>query len=194
MRGNNQTPMSQVRIIAGQWRGRKITFPDNQDIRPTPDRVRETLFNWLQWDLEGADCLDLFAGSGALGFEALSRGANKVTLIEKDSQVASNLKKNGHKLETKACKLIQADAIHWLQTEPAHPQDIIFCDPPFGKELLRATTQAIEGKGWLKPHGLIYCEAEGDLDSWPVPQTWAYLKHKKAGQVQYALFQRSDEL
>ncbi len=191
MSGRNTPETSQVRIIGGQWRGRKIYFEDSTHIRPTPDRVRETLFNWLQWDIEGTHCLDLFAGTGVLGFEALSRGAAQLTLVEKNAKVVQTLKENLQRFQVSAANLVQADAIQWLINNSAIPQDIIFCDPPFNQGLIEASTRAIEDKGWLKPGGLIYCEAEKDLKDWLTPSSWECLKHKKAGKVQYALFQKA---
>ena len=180
-----------LRIIAGQWRGRKLRFPDVRDIRPTPDRVRETLFNWLMSDIAGARCLDVFAGSGALGLEALSRGADKVVFVDQHRKVTSHLNELLQTLEADNAEVIQADAMAWL-CEPASQQfDIVFLDPPYAAELLVECCQDLEGNGWLADNALIYIEHGGQLDHGELPDNWSVTRSKKAGQVYYELAQRT---
>jgi 16S rRNA (guanine966-N2)-methyltransferase len=177
---------NQLRIIAGQWRGRKLEFPDHPGLRPTTDRVRETLFNWVAPMIEGARCLDLFAGSGALGFEALSRGAGNVIMVEQDAQVAEQLRSNARKLETHRLEVICMDAMLYLQTE-AEAFDLVFLDPPFGRDLLLSCCMQLSGKGWLQPGAQVYLESEQDFTQTDLPPNWKLQKHKKAGQVYYGL-------
>ena len=149
----------QLRIIGGQWRSRQFNFPMAAGLRPTPNRVRETLFNWLGPYLPGAVCLDLFAGTGALGFESLSRGAAAATLLDADSLVVQTLVQHRETLATDAATLIRADALDWLATTPPVPHDIVFVDPPFRQGLVTEITAQLLA-GWLKPHALVYLEAE----------------------------------
>jgi len=176
--GNTNT----LRIIAGQWRGRKLSFATAPGLRPTPDRVRETLFNWLQGYLHEAHCLDLFAGSGALAFEALSRGAAHVTLIEQHPAAIQQLTQNIHLLKTDKATLIQADAFDYLDQQP-YPFDIIFLDPPFGKNYLPTLLKQITEKQLLQKNGLVYLEYEqGELPQ-ANPDHFKTLKEKQAGKV-----------
>jgi 16S rRNA (guanine966-N2)-methyltransferase len=197
-----------VRIIGGLYRGKKIHFPSIDNLRPTSDRVRETLFNWLMHDIQNAKCLDAFAGSGALGFEALSRGAAHVLLIESSAQAMASLKENSLAFKnshTPTCRalsavsmdpadkprnvgvleLLQANTLDFLKnTEEQF--DIIFLDPPFKENYLQETIDLIQKRNLLKTGGYLYVESaqEPVLD----PNIWKLLKSKKAGQVLYALF------
>ena len=174
-----------LRIIGGTWRSRRLTFPGREGLRPTPDRVRETLFNWLQPWLPGATCLDLFAGSGALGLESLSRGAGQVVLVEQDLAAVSALRANLALLEARGAEVVQADARVFLQG-PARQFDIVFLDPPYASGLLAECCTRLATGGWLRPQGLIYLEAAGDR-ALPLPAGWTLLRSKRAGQVGYHL-------
>jgi 16S rRNA (guanine966-N2)-methyltransferase len=175
-----------VRIIGGQWRGRRIEFPDTPELRPTPDRVRETLFNWLQGVIEGSRCLDLFAGSGALGFEAASRGATSVVMVDVNPQVVNHLRRQDVTLGASQVEVLLADALGFLRSEPM-PFDIIFLDPPFHKTLLANVTQALEDYRALKAGARIYLEMHALPDHLVLPASWDALKNQRAGQVNYQL-------
>ncbi|MGH8503642.1 MAG: 16S rRNA (guanine(966)-N(2))-methyltransferase RsmD [Gammaproteobacteria bacterium] len=175
-----------LRIIGGAWRGRRIEFPNLPDLRPTPDRVRETLFNWLQGIIEGSRCLDLFAGSGALGFEAASRGAACVVMIDRDPEVVQHLRRETDKLGARHIEIIMTDAQAYLAGAPT-PFDIVFIDPPFGSNLLRPTTRALEDCRVLKPGARIYLETAAAAGTLAMPATWELLKSQTAGQVGYHL-------
>jgi 16S rRNA (guanine966-N2)-methyltransferase len=148
-----------LRIIGGEWRSRKLRFADVPGLRPTPDRVRETLFNWLQMQVPGARCLDLFAGSGALGLEALSRGASEVVMVEKHPAAAKALRDNIALLGAQHAVLVNDDAFRYLQRE-TEGFDLIFLDPPFRKNLLEPVLDVLFAKTLLKPGGMIYLEQE----------------------------------
>jgi 16S rRNA (guanine966-N2)-methyltransferase len=180
-RGRNE-----VRIIGGRWRGRKIRFPPAADIRPSPDRVRETLFNWLAPMIRGARCLDLFAGSGALGFESLSRGAASVVVLDRDPAVVRHLKSLAIELAPDAASVIQADAAGWL-AGPAEPFDIVFLDPPFGSGLLPGLLQRLAGGGWLAPGALVYIECAAADGPPTLPRGWHMHRSGRAGDVGYHL-------
>ncbi len=179
---------NQVRIIGGEHRGRRLEFIDAPGLRPTADRTRETLFNWLQPQLPGARCLDLFAGSGALGFEAASRGAGPVTLLEQDARVAAQLESNRALLGLSAT-IHQANALHWLDQSPA-PFDIIFLDPPFADHLLSDCCEKLDRNGWLGDDPRIYLEWDLHGAVPAVPENWIMLKEKRSGQVAFALYTR----
>lgn len=179
-----------LRIIGGQWRGRKLSFFPAKGTRPTPDRVREALFNWLMYDLHGADCLDAFSGSGALGIEALSRGAAHVTFLEQNPRVCHQLKATfqSFALDKQMALLHETKTQKWLQ-RPAHKAfDIIFLDPPFFQDLLPVCFEAIDHYGWLKPNGLLYVEYECELliQGMLLPG-WACIRNKQFGEVGSAL-------
>jgi 16S rRNA (guanine966-N2)-methyltransferase len=174
-----------IRIIGGQWRRRLIPVPDRPGLRPTPDRVRETLFNWLQPVIEGSRCLDLFAGSGALGFEAASRGAAEVVAVERDPSLVPGLKAVAAQLGAATIGFVQADAVRWLQA-PGDPFDIVFLDPPFREGLAHTCCALLEARGWLAPKAHIYIEAERELVL-TLPPSWHIQKEGKAGEVRYYL-------
>ena len=178
-----------LRIIGGTWRSRLLNFPQRTGLRPTPDRVRETLFNWLQPWLPGAECLDLFAGSGALGIESLSRGAGSVVLVESDAVTAQALRANLDLLAAHAAELVCTDALTFLQGA-TRSFDIVFLDPPYQGGLLAECCAHLEAGGWVRPHGLIYLEAASD-QSPPLPAAWTLLRSKRAGQVGYYLAQNT---
>ena len=179
-----------LRIIAGKWRSRKLAFPAQVNLRPTPDRVRETLFNWLQADVPGSRCLDLFAGSGALGFEAASRGAAEVVMIEQNRTAASALARNIESLAADNIEIVVADALTWLSNDPVRKFDLVFLDPPYKAGLLAECCKRLECGQRLAENAKIYAEhAAGDDESF-VPDNWVCLKHRRAGQVVYKLFSR----
>jgi 16S rRNA (guanine966-N2)-methyltransferase len=180
---------SKIRIIAGEWRSRQLLFEDTPGLRPTPARVRETLFNWLQQDVTGSRCLDLYAGSGALGFEAASRGAKSVSIVESNAQACRLIKENTVKLSANQIKIIQSDVFRFLAGE-ASPFDLVFLDPPFGKNMAWQTCLWLEDKGWLISHAKVYVEVESTLILEGMPLNWTLLKSKKAGDVAYYLFER----
>jgi len=183
--------VNQLRIIAGKWRGRKITFPDQEGLRPSPDRVRETLFNWLQSHIPGACCLDLFAGSGALSFEAASRAAAHITCVELNPVSAASIKKNIAILEANTISLLQQDALKFLTiSSPEKKYDLIFLDPPFSENLLEKSCELLENNAWLNDSALIYLESDQDLGEYALPSNWTLVKQKKAGQVYYGLCQK----
>lgn len=182
--GSRQT----VRIIAGQWRSRKIHFPDLAQLRPTPDRVRETLFNWLTPVIVGARCLDLFAGSGALGLEALSRGAAEAVFVDRDAQVVAHIRKHVTLFKAEHATVIQAEALEYLQ-HCTQQFDIVFLDPPYDAALLLPVSQSLEQHGLLHDQARIYLEArDGDLSE--LPGNWQLQRSKQAGQVAYHLAAR----
>lgn len=182
----------QIRLIGGQWRGRKLPVPDSAGLRPTTDRVRETLFNWLAPDIRQARCLDCFAGSGALGLEALSRYAASATLLELERPVAQQLEKNLRTLGASQGKVIQTNTLSWL-AQTGEPYDVVFIDPPFRKGLLLETLTLLEQNGWLAADALIYVESEVEHGAPPVPVHWHLHREKIAGQVAYRLYHRQQE-
>ncbi len=175
-----------LRIIGGEWRSRKLSFPSVAHLRPTPDRVRETLFNWLQWHIPNARCLDLFAGSGALGLEALSRGANSVVMVEKNNVAANALRANIGLLQAQGAELIHDDALRYLQCATV-AFDVIFLDPPFRQDFLQGILTTIMARQLLKPDGMIYLEQEAEAST--DFAAWGLQIHRqtKAGQVQSLL-------
>jgi 16S rRNA (guanine966-N2)-methyltransferase len=181
-----------LRIIGGEWRGRKIRFPPVAAIRPTPDRVRETLFNWLQAEVVGSRCLDLYAGSGALGLEALSRGAREVVFVEVDPEVARHLATTLQGLQCGRGRVVRSDAGRFLKA-PAEPFDIVFLDPPYADRALADTCRSIARGGWLKPGGLAYLEDAASAGPPELPPGWTLLRSKRAGEVGYHLAQREKD-
>jgi 16S rRNA (guanine966-N2)-methyltransferase len=179
-----------IRIIGGTWRGRRFRFADVPDIRPTPDRVRETLFNWLGSRVIGARCLDLFAGSGALGFEALSRGAASAVFVEQSAVAVRALTELRATLEAQGAHVEREDAFRFLRRAPT-PFDIVFLDPPFAAGLLNKSAALLEAHGWLAPEALIYVESAAREPLPPLPESWQPLKAKQAGEVGYHLFARA---
>jgi 16S rRNA (guanine966-N2)-methyltransferase len=183
---------NQVRIIAGRHRGRRLHFVPGRGLRPTPDRVRETLFNWLQAEIRGARCLDLFAGSGALGLEALSRGAAFLLAVEQNRAAAQRLRENIALLhEQGAAEVVQGDALRLLRRPPQRPFDIVFLDPPFAAGLLPEACRLLEANGWLQPSAFVYLEQDAGQD-WPaLPGGWSVHREGAAGQSAHRLLRRS---
>ncbi len=187
-RSRASSTRNRVRLIGGSWRGRVLAFSDAPGLRPTPDRVRETLFNWLQPVLPGSHCLDLFAGTGALGFEALSRGAANVTLVEQSSPVAAQLRANAARLAATGAQVLECDALSFLRQPPARPFDIVFLDPPFHQGLVARTLEALSRPGVLAPVAFVYVESGADEPEPVVPPAWSLHRDKRAGHVAYRLF------
>jgi 16S rRNA (guanine966-N2)-methyltransferase len=179
----------QVRIIGGKWRGRKLTIPALAEVRPTPDRVRETLFNWLTSYIVDAVCLDLFAGSGALGFEALSRGAASVVFIDQASAATKMLADELTRFGATNAQVYQAKIPQQLPSF-TQPFDLVFLDPPYQADLLYPICQLLEAKNLLSATALIYLESDKPLEANLLPPNWEILKDKKAGQVGYYLVKR----
>jgi 16S rRNA (guanine966-N2)-methyltransferase len=177
-----------LRIIGGQWRGRKFQFPDVEHLRPTPDRVRETLFNWLMPYIDGARCLDLFCGSGALGLEALSRGAGNTVFVDMNKKVIENLKQICTTLDTDRTSFYQTSAESFL-TGTTQQFDIVFLDPPYDYNLIPETARLLQAGGWLKPVSWVYLEHDGRLDVSLLPDDWQVHRQKTAGQVHYSLYE-----
>lgn len=183
----------EVRIIGGEWRGRKLHFPQAAGLRPTPDRVRETLFNWLQFELAGTRCLDLFAGSGALGFEALSRGAGEVVFVERDAASARAISDMLVQLRCNRGRVERVDALAWLERGPlsSKPFDVVFLDPPYGDALLPVLAARLEDGGWLAPGAWVYLEDAAARGEPTLPPGWTLLRSKSAGDVGYHLARRA---
>ena len=177
--------MNSLRIVGGTWRRRILRFPDSEGLRPTPDRVRETLFNWLGQDLDGLHCLDLFAGSGALGFEAASRGAARVVMVEKAGRVLAALHENHELLDkSPAIEIKRGDALQYLAS--ANTQfDLIFLDPPYHKDWMPQLAPLLPRV--MKEDGALYVEAENSIDSLG---EWRTVRHGKAGEVHFHLLRR----
>ncbi len=176
----------QVKLIAGRWRGTKLPVILQEGVRPTPSRVRETLFNWLRTRIEGSHCLDLFTGSGALGFEAVSRGAAHATLVDIDQKVVSLLSQQVEKLDAQEISLTCADALTYIQHCSAQ-FDIIFLDPPFAKYQPEEILHTLMDSECIKSGGLIYLEASPEKFPQTLPDTWQWQRQLKAGQVECGL-------
>jgi len=176
------------RIIAGEHRGRRLSFPEVDGLRPTTDRVRETVFNWLSWQIEDARVLDLFAGSGALGLEAASRGAKYVQFVELSMLAVSQLGEHRTVLKIDA-QVTQADALTWLTQSQEAPFDVVFLDPPFRKNLLESVIQKLVNSSVLSAGTLIYLEKEKELSELALPANWQQRKEKVAGQLSYGLYE-----
>ncbi len=183
--------MGQVRIIGGAWRGRRLAVADYPGLRPTPDRVRETLFNWLAGTIGGARCLDLFAGAGALGFEALSRGARSATLVERNNRLVRQLHAARAALDAQQAEIICAEALTWLH-QAHEPFDIVFLDPPFRRDYVKKTCALLSNRGHLTPTAQIYTETERGAA--PPGAGWQALKQARAGQVEYSLYRYTGEM
>jgi len=184
------TGSGQLRIIGGIWRGRKLQFPDVAGLRPTGDRVRETLFNWLAPEIQSARCLDLFAGSGALGIEALSRGATEALMIERDTKAAAQLRANLALLKSDEGRVLNEDALAFLHKgNSGQAFHIVFIDPPFQLELWQHVIDALEAGNWLADNATIYIEASRNSNYQP-PINWQLHRDKHTGQVSYRLFYR----
>ena len=180
--------ISKLRIIGGEWRSRQIVSEDAPGLRPTPARVRETLFNWLQADVANSRCLDLFAGSGALGFEAASRGAKQVVQVENNPKTCQKLRENSVVLKATQIKVVQMEVAGFIK-QCNEQFDLIFLDPPFGLGLVEPICQQLQAAGLLATDGKIYLETERKLALRDLPDNWLQLKDNVAGDVRYSLYQ-----
>lgn len=186
---STQSSSHTLRIIGGNWRGRKVSFSHQGEVRPTPDRVRETLFNWLQGHLPGARCLELYAGSGILSLEALSRGASEVVLLDNMKEIINHLAREFQrfKVPEQQYQLINLAARCWLSQAPGDGFDLIFLDPPFSGNEVGPVLQELSAKKLLNPDGWVYVESDCRLQKDGLPDGWGYHRQKKAGAVHYCL-------
>ena len=181
----------QLRIIGGEWRGRKLRFPSARGLRPTPDRVRETLFNWLAPMIYGSRCLDAYAGSGALGLEALSRGASWVDFIDSNPRCSSQIEAHLAAIRCESASVRCKDVVKWLHADAAlGPYRLVFLDPPYDAELYAPTIDALESGGWLTEDAWIYLECRAQDSALSVPRHWESHREKTMGDVQARLFKR----
>ncbi|HSQ69405.1 MAG TPA: 16S rRNA (guanine(966)-N(2))-methyltransferase RsmD [Steroidobacteraceae bacterium] len=187
--GQGHGQAGQLRIIGGRWRGRRLEIPPSPGIRPTPDRVRETLFNWLQMDIAGSRCLDLYAGSGALGIEALSRGAREVVFVDADPVATRALEAALRGLGAEAGHVVRADVPAFL-TRVHEPFDIVFLDPPYGTGDVVPVLRSLDERGWLRAGGLAYLEDSARAEAPTLPPGWTLLRSRRAGEVGYHLARR----
>lgn len=184
-------PFGQVRIIGGQWRSRKLKFPQAKSLRPSPDAVRERLFNWLQYDIGGSRCLDLYAGSGAFGFEAASRGATLVTMVDSNPEVIKQLEKNCSLLQSQqSIEIVHRTVERYLESCQSS-FDIIFMDPPFGPKDLTIACQALQASTAISPDTLIYIESARTKEPLPIASSWHIIRQKTQGLVQSTLIKTS---
>ncbi|QLB18549.1 16S rRNA (guanine(966)-N(2))-methyltransferase RsmD [Mannheimia granulomatis] len=196
MKKNRNSPqsahqMGEVRIIAGLWRGRKLPVLNAEGLRPTTDRVKETLFNWLMHDIAHARCLDCFAGSGSLGIEALSRQAQAVVFLEKFATAANQLKKNLQVLKSENGSVMNVDTLQYLaQKNSGAPFDIVFIDPPFHQDLVPQVLKLLIENQWLAENAILYIETEKNHPPLTLPENWQIIKEKTAGMVTSRLIKR----
>ena len=188
-RGRPGAPARSVRIVAGCWRGRRVPFIPMPGLRPTPDRVRETLFNWLNRSVAAARCLDLCAGTGALAFEALSRGAASAVLVEQDPRVVRQLQEVARTLGADRARVVQGDARAFLKG-PTEPFDLVFLDPPFALGVLTELCTLLADGGWLAPAAFVYLEQSARDAPIGLPQGWRVVREMRAGEVRAQLVQR----
>lgn len=181
-----------LRIIGGQWRGRRLSFPDLPGLRPTADRVRETAFNWLQFYIPGSRCLDLFAGSGAMGLEAASRGAERVVLVDRAQQAYQSLVQNRDLLDAAMVEIVSADALNFLKGK-SDPFDVVFLDPPFDSSIIGTCCKLLAEGEWLAPRAYVYLELDKATPLPELPADWELLRSRQAGRVGFHLLQRQQE-
>ena len=186
-KADKKSQPGRLRIVAGKWRSRLLQIADEPGLRPTSERIRETLFNWLAPHVGGARCLDLFAGTGALGLEALSRGAQQAVLVEKSSRAVAALRANVASLDAGGAEVMHADAYEFLERQDSDPFDIIFLDPPFANENLDDLCRLLAGSPLLAPTAWIYIEEDRAGPVTELPDGWQVLKTKNAGNVRYSL-------
>ncbi|HZW58848.1 MAG TPA: 16S rRNA (guanine(966)-N(2))-methyltransferase RsmD [Woeseiaceae bacterium] len=176
-----------LRIVAGKWRRRLLPVPDGEGLRPTAARIRETLFNWLAPHIAGARCLDLCAGSGALAFEALSRGAHCATLVETSPRALAALRQSAALLDADAATIRRADAVRFLHGAAAMRYDIVFIDPPYAADLQGKLCRLLADRGWLAEGALVYLEQERNKPLPELPDGWQAVRERTAGNVRYLL-------
>jgi 16S rRNA (guanine966-N2)-methyltransferase len=176
-----------VRIIGGNWRGRRVEVVEGGDVRPTPDRVRETLFNWLMPVLPGSRCVDLYAGTGVLGLEALSRGAAEAWFVERDARAAAALEATLKRFGAAAtARVLATDAMRWLDRPPLHTFEVVFLDPPYAANNL-ADLCTLLARGWLAPQAWVYLETRRSQSLPALPAGWQLHRESRAGDVRFAL-------
>lgn len=185
MSGSGQT----LRIIGGQWRRRRLRFPAVPGLRPTGDRIRETVFNWLQNEIPGAHCLDLFAGSGAMGLEAASRGAARVVMVERSRTAYRSLLAHQALLDAAMLEIVHDDARRFLRRPPQR-FDVVFLDPPFQSDIIGTCCKLLEEEGWLASNATIYLELDKATPLPSLPTTWDIVREKVAGQVTFRIARR----
>jgi len=180
-----------LRIVAGKWRSRLLDIADVAGLRPTSERIRETLFNWLAPGIHGKRCLDLFAGTGALGLEALSRGAGEVVFVEMAPRAVRTLEQNIETLDAEGATVLQQDATDFLGAAQQEPFDVVFLDPPFAEDVLGELCRLIEEQEFLADEALVYLEQDRAKEMAVLPDNWRVLKNKTAGNVRYMLARRA---
>ena len=190
-RSDRGSPTGRLRIVAGKWRSRLLPIADEAGLRPTSERIRETLFNWLASTIEGSRCLDLYAGSGALGLEALSRGAREVVFVENSARAVTVLQESVATLDAAGASVKKIDALRYLQGD-SEPFDIVFLDPPFAADLLEDLCRLLDDRDWLNAGARVYLEQDHDRPLPRLPDGWVVLKEKTAGNVRYALVTAAD--
>ena len=190
--GNKNSPAGRLRIVAGNWRSRLLDIADVPGLRPTSTRIRETLFNWLAPGLPGARCLDLCAGTGALGLEALSRGAASAVFVERSAIATRMLRANIATLQAEGAEVLQMDALDFSQAQASAPFDLVFLDPPFAADMLNDLCRLLSDRKLLASNARIYLEQDRDRPEPELPEGWQVLKNKTAGNVRYMLVTPDD--
>lgn len=189
---NKKSRPGRLRIVAGKWRSRLLEIADVPGLRPTSERIRETLFNWLAPGIHGARCLDLFAGTGALGLEALSRGASEVVFVEKSRRAATALRKNIASLEADGAELVRDHALRFLGERGRKPFDIVFLDPPFAADMANELCRLLDQAGLVTDGGQVYIEDDKSRPEVALPEGWHCEKSGQAGNVRYSLVRKGD--
>lgn len=190
---NDKTKSGRLRIVAGNWRSRLLDIADVDGLRPTSERIRETLFNWLAPNLHGARCLDLFAGTGALGIEALSRGAGTVVFVERSPVAARQLQANLDLLDATGAQVVKQDARSYLESRIQDRFNLVFLDPPFAADMLEETCRLLADSDILDDDALVYLEQDRSRPVVALPETWREIKNKTAGNVRYRLAQVGED-
>lgn len=191
-RNTGKSPPGRVRIVAGKWRGRRLPIAAVPGLRPTSERIRETLFNWLAPLIEGARCLDLFAGTGALGLEALSRGAADVIFVERSVPAVQTLRDSIDILDAATASIQVGDAVLFLQKTEPRQRDIVFLDPPFGDDCLEELCRLLDRGKWLATGASVYLEQDSRQRRPVLPDGWTVGREKRAGNVRYSLVSVTD--
>lgn len=186
-RRNGNSPPGRLRIVAGKWRSRLLKVDDVPGLRPTPERIRETLFNWLGPGIAGRRCLDLFAGTGALGLEALSRGAASVEFVEKSRRAAASLQKACAEFDAEGARVHTVDAFTYLAGQPEAPFQLVFLDPPYADDSVAELCRLLDEGQWLSAGAIVYFEQEKTQAPPELPEGWSVTHRKEAGQVRYSL-------